>query len=105
MYQDEQGCWHILEPLVFVRQVRARQTQRPRTRRRVPAPQPDLEYIPHFVFNREHLWHVRSAWYPVDSSFPQYVRKRRFWQHFNPTFATAVHAGIYDEALAKIPQD
>jgi hypothetical protein len=95
VYFNEGGVWEILEPLTLA-------TPRPSA---ALAPQArDFEYLPHFVFNRHHLWRVRSAETAANRAFDEYVADRRFWEGFDPSFAAAVHADIFDEALVGMPR-
>jgi hypothetical protein len=95
VYFNEGGVWEILEPLALVAPARAAAAA---TYVR------DLEYVPHFVFNRHHLWRVRSPETAAARAFGEYVADRRFWEGFDPSFAAAVHADIFDEALAGMPR-
>ena len=96
VYQNEKGAWEILEPLGSVRPAA------PSRRRRSAA---DVEYLPHFVFNRHHLWRVRSPATRAGDALPSYLVERTFWAGFNPSFAIGVHEHILDLALAAMPAD
>jgi hypothetical protein len=95
VYFNEGGVWEILEPLALVAPRRGAATG-PQVR--------DFEYVPHFVFNRHHLWRVRSPEMAAARPFEEYVADRSFWDGFDPSFAAAVHADIFDEALAGMPR-
>lgn len=92
MYFNERGAWQVLEPLRLG----------PRTARAAPAAAgtPAIEYVPHFVFNRSHLWRVRAP--DADAARPLrgYLRGRRFWRSFDPSFALRVHEEIFDSLRA-----
>jgi hypothetical protein len=105
MYQDEQGCWHILEPLALGQRGQGQRRRSGAKHVQSAGTIPDVEYIPHFVCNRAHLWRVRSSEQAATRSLHDYIQDRHFWQDFNPTFATAVHESIYDEALIGMPPD
>lgn len=96
MYQSEAGAWEILDPLQFAK------TPRRRTRELAGASVP-TEYVPHFVFNADHLWLVRTPHAPHLKRFQDYWSRREFWQKFDPGFAAGVHNHIFDEALKGIP--
>lgn len=101
VYQNEGGAWEILEPHALRYQARFR--GRGPSVRRAPLIKRihDIEYIPHFVFNRDHLWRVRTQEPYAGRLFRDYVTKdRKFWKRFEPSFAATVHWSIYDEALA-----
>jgi hypothetical protein len=101
VYLDEGGSWQILEPLTSVRG----QTPRRPPNRRAPVPPVDVEYIPHYVFNRTHLWAVRSFDGPRDQDLERYLRTRAFWERFTPRFALGVHDTLFDRALYDMPDD
>jgi hypothetical protein len=88
MYRNEGGHWMALE-LVEGRQ----------GRRRGAGPR-RVEYVPYYVFNRDHLWEVmRSGEKPSLGE----VALRRRWSRLHPRFAGDVHFGIVTEALS-IPE-
>jgi hypothetical protein len=63
-----------------------------------------LEYVPHYVFNIDHLWQIHSRDFDRNAKFADYCRNRRFWSRFDPRFAAGVHNTIFDQALgARIP--
>jgi len=104
VYKNEGGAWEILEPLAL--------TAGPRSRlRRAPPRGPfatrkvdDVEYIPHFVFNRAHLWRVRTPERVAARPFREYVKEeRQFLKRFAPSFAVRVHESIFATALAGMP--
>jgi hypothetical protein len=95
VYFNEGGAWEILEPLNLAA---------PRRGAAVAPQVKDFEYVPHFVFNRHHLWRVRSTETAANRAFDEYVADRQFWEGYNPSFAAAVHADIFDEALAGMPR-
>ena len=99
MYQNEGAVWEILEPMTKV----AGRSGRART---APARQlaQNLEYIPHYVFNIDHLWQIHSRDFDRRTRFADYCYERKFWSKFDPSFAAGVHNTIYDQALkGKIP--
>jgi hypothetical protein len=103
VYFTEKGAWEILEPLAFVKM----NAQRPATKKGRDIKEEaihaaDVEYIPFFVFNRDHLWRVRSNNREAAEDFKDYIDKR-FWQGFNPSFAASAHDHIFDEALSDMP--
>lgn len=105
VYQDEAGCWQILEPLAIVAPRRVRGSRRPTRRAGTPGSHADFEYTPHFVFNRQHLWRVRAGEEEAGGPFGEYVRDREFWKGFTPSFALRVHDSIYDQALIGMSSD
>jgi len=106
MYFDEAGLWQILEPLVFLASDNRRKNP---VLKRPPLAADrlnDFEYIPHFVFNREHLWRVRTPdGSAVEPIFKDYVGDRKFWTKFNPKFAISIHESLYNEALGQLSQE
>lgn len=98
VYLNEGGAWEILEPLVHVRAPRGKQEKKTASKAKLER-RTVVEYVPHFVFNQEHLWRVRSADDQATLRFDRYLADREFWAAFDPTFATSVHNGIYDDAL------
>ena len=99
VYQTEGGGWEILEP--FASLIDSKKSAPAREKARAIALRNDVEYIPHFVFNRDHLWRVRSPdSQRKPSDLKDYLKHRdRFWTTFNPAFAAAVHNDIFDQAL------
>ncbi len=93
MYQNEGAVWEIFEPMT--------RTRRAGRSRRAAAPDPawKLEYIPHYVFNMDHLWQIHSRDFNRRALFEDYCHRRRFWNRFDPSFAASVHNTIFDEAL------
>jgi len=93
MYQNEQGYWVVLDPLLYFKQSAKAVPKRARnihTEER-------FEYVPHFVFNDAHLWAIRRN--SIDMPLLDYVNKRRFFREFDPGFAVGVHNHIFDTAL------
>ncbi|MBZ5589903.1 MAG: transglutaminase-like domain-containing protein [Acidobacteriia bacterium] len=103
MYYTEGGAWQILEPVALPNE-QLWQDLASRNVESLRAGQAaDLEYVPHFVFNRHHLWNVRTK-ESAAGTFTDYVAGRRhFWDRFDPTFAAGVHNEIFDEALKDMP--
>ena len=99
MYQNESSVWEILEPLAVVNQRRGK-SGGPAVRHTIQS----LEYIPHYVFNADHLWKIHSPHLDGAVRFPKYCAARKFWAKFDPGFALGIHNTIYDTALkGKIP--
>ncbi|HEY5914178.1 MAG TPA: hypothetical protein VJA21_26620 [Verrucomicrobiae bacterium] len=100
-YQNEGGIWEIIEPLRVVAPARAKSNARKKQ-----APAFPTEYIPHYVFNTDHLWLIRSPGFDPHCEFPDYCGRRTFWNRFDPAFAAGVHATIFDKALGDlVPPD
>jgi hypothetical protein len=99
MYQNETAVWEILEPMTAVGSPSGRRgvrSSRPQAR--------SLEYVPHYVFNTDHLWQIHSPEFNRDQGFQVYCLDREFWSKFDPSFAAGVHNTIFDQALgSKIP--
>lgn len=93
MYQNEQGHWVVLDPLLYFKQSAKAS---PKGSRGINAKE-RFEYVPHFVFNDAHLWAIRRN--DIDVSLPDYVGRRRFFKEFDPGFAVGVHNHIFDSAL------
>lgn len=99
MYQNEGAVWEILEPMTRVGG-RTDKSLSGSARRLAHK----LEYIPHYVFNTDHLWQIHSRDFNRRTLFQDYCQARRFWNRFDPRFAAGVHNTIYDRALGgKIP--
>jgi len=99
MYQNEASVWEILEPMTKVGGGSGKSRS---TRGKQPAQK--VEYIPHYVFNVDHLWQIHSRDLNKKMGFDDYCHSRRFWSKFDPSFAMGVHNSIYDLALGgKIP--
>jgi len=99
MYQNEGAVWEILEPMTKV----GGRAGKSRTGPARPVAQ-KLEYIPHYVFNIDHLWQIHSRDFDRNTQFQDYCQERRFWNKFDPSFAAGVHNTIYDQALGtRIP--
>ena len=95
MYQNEDGKWMCLEPLLLSE--KARKASRKLAGRKTIPRQVQYEYIPYFVFNDSHLWAMKN-----NADIPllnDYVRGRSFWKHFDPEYAAGVHSDIFDLTL------
>jgi hypothetical protein len=105
VYFTEGGVWEILEPLAFVslgeESVRSGKCGVVSGKAH---PVGDVEYIPFFVFNRHHLWRIRSGNRIAAGEFREYI-DNRFWSGFDPSFAAEAHDHIFDEALKEMPPD
>lgn len=104
MYQNELGAWQIFDPLSLVKQPEIINPVAPLSADthlldELEHQIHDVEYIPCFVFNPDHLWRVRSTQAIAGKSFNDYLNSRTFWKNFNPAFAASVHNFIYDQAL------
>ncbi len=97
MYQNEGGAWEILEPLRLTAAGVARASKAKTLR-----PGPLTEYIPHYVFNSDHLWRVNSRHCRPQVGLKDYVMGRSFWSKFDPSFAASVHNTIFDKALSDL---
>jgi hypothetical protein len=64
----------------------------------------DIEYVPFYVLNRDHLWRVRSRFADARAELSEYLSERKFWKGFNPSFAIKVHDHILDEALPQVSE-
>ncbi len=102
VYQNEGGAWELVEPVAATREGRRAGTAAPPRAFRPRKKSPDIEYIPHFVFNRHHLWRVRTPETAAAQALADYLRIRKdreFWQSYHPRFAAKVHWSIFDDAL------
>jgi hypothetical protein len=107
VYQTEHGVWHVLDPVSWVGGP-GRVTDGIRGHQRRPESRPltDIEYVPFYVFNRHHLWRIRSPQsLERTESLPRYLGKRSFWQHFDPAFAKSAHESIFSKAMQGISED
>jgi len=108
VYQNEGGAWEIVEPVVLVHEGCGTRSIRTAQKFRIFEKHPEIEYIPHFVFNRNHLWRVHTSEAAAAMNITDYVRARKdreFWQSYKPRFAAKVHWSIFDEALVGMPDD
>ncbi|MBZ5497445.1 MAG: hypothetical protein LAP85_13675 [Acidobacteriia bacterium] len=108
IYQNEGGAWELLEPVALVHEGRRAHPSRPARPIRLRQKHPDVEYVPHFVFNRNHVWRLHAAESAAARTLTDYVgtrKDREFWQSYKPRFAAKVHWSIFDEALAGMPDD
>lgn len=94
MYLNEAGVWEILEPLRSVAPHQAK--AKAQSAREVAQ---SMEYVPHYVFNADHLWVIHSPHTAGQPKFQDYVKQRTFWNKFDPSFAASVHNTIFDQAL------
>jgi hypothetical protein len=101
MYQNEGGVWEIIEPLLFVRlEEDAKPVYATEGTSALPTEDLDIEYLPYYVFNRSHLWRVRTCDPVIKKDFQDYIQtEREYFHKFNPGFAARVHNSIFDEAL------
>lgn len=103
MYYTEGGAWRILEPIALPNERHLQDIAGGNAESLRAGKTADVEYLPHFVFNRHHLWNVRTR-ESTAGAFADYVDGRRnFWDRFDPTFAAGVHNEIFDEALGDMP--
>jgi hypothetical protein len=100
MYQNESGAWEILEPMAAVRSKSAK-SKAPA----LPRTEGITEYVPHYVFNSNHLWLIHSRDSDSRQPFNRYCRDREFWSKFDPSFAAGVHSTIFDAALKGLVPD
>ena len=94
MYQNEAAVWEILEPMTAVGTRSGKKGIGP-----AQSQVRSLEYVPHYVFNADHLWRIHSRNVDRKTGFADYCQDRKFWRAFNPAFALGVHNTIYDQAL------
>ena len=100
MYQNEDGKWMCLEPLLLCKD--AKKASRKLAGRKTIPRQVQYEYIPYFVFNDSHLWAMKNnADIPMLSD---YLRGRSFWTDFDPEFAAGVHNDIFDLTLGDMDE-
>lgn len=97
MYQNEEAVWEILEAMTKVGTRSGKSPAESVGASRPPARK--LEYVPHYVFNVDHLWKIHSRDFNRNLQFADYCHERRFWNKFDPSFAAGVHNSIYDLAL------
>ena len=65
-----------------------------------------IEYVPHYVFNTDHLWLICSIDLDAEQEFGDYCKSREnFWNKFDPRFAASVHSTIFDAALKGMVPD
>ena len=98
MYHDEHGSWQIIEPIQYVKHVKSTGQVK---HENVDSLQ-DIEYIPHYVFNRDHLWRVRSNDLLARRDLIDYITEKKFFKKFHPAFAASVHNDIFDQSLKNV---
>lgn len=102
MYKDEGGAWEIMETVAEPTEAKTssrKPSKRATSGRPKTAKEVDLEYIPHFVLNRDHLWRVRSGTASAARPIVNYLEEREFWEGFSPAFGASVHESIVQRAL------
>ncbi len=107
MYRTESGRWMLFDPLAVTAQPKKAVVAK-NSRKKASAATDDtpmFQYIPHYVFNTDHLWSVDNS-RSKDSTFThfvkrQYKRQDDFWSKFNPKFSLGTHNTIFTEALVK----
>jgi hypothetical protein len=97
MYQNEAGIWEILEPLYVVASSKAKSRRSAKSQNA-----PQTEYVPHYVFNTDHLWRIDLRHAARHAKFLDYCQDRSFWHKFDPSFAASVHKDIFDDALGSL---
>lgn len=95
MYRSESGRWLCLEPLLLSEE--SRKTSRALRRGKPQAAAVEYEYIPYFAFNDSHMWKITRN--TIGTTMTDYIGRRRFWDHFDPEFATSVHNDLMDKTL------
>jgi predicted transglutaminase-like cysteine proteinase len=97
VYHSEQGHWLVLDPLLYFKESPpARGTESVVAHR-----EERYEYVPHFVFNDEHLWAIRRN--DIERPLLDYVCERTYFDEFEPRFLVDVHNHIFDVALRAMP--
>jgi hypothetical protein len=100
-YKKEEGIWQRVELREYRKKTPSRAT-RPGTI------SGDLEYVPIYAFNPDHLWYIQNKL--QEDTFAKYVKNREFWEGYNPTFGYSAHQGIVQSAITatafreKVPQ-
>jgi hypothetical protein len=100
-YKTEAGLWQRMELREYNRKT-------PAVAARPGTISGDLEYVPIYAFNPDHLWYVENKL--QEDTFGEYVKNRRFWKDYDPTFGYSTHQGIVQSAIAataftqKVPQ-
>ncbi len=96
MYKNERGYWTLIEPL---RMGRALADEHIPDTRELGRFAPQVEYVPHFLFNDSHLWAVKGTAERDGLDF----FLRREWTRLNPKFVGQVHMSIVEEAIGGVP--
>ena len=93
MYKSEMGRWLLLEPLETTgAKIAVKQSRRASLRA-----DEEVEYVPQFLLNDQHLWRISGPDTPQEFG---HVAARE-WSKMNPKFAGQVHQTILQEALAE----
>ena len=95
MYKRESGKWMVLEPLDLVSHRKPPKSTRIQL---LEQPSCRYHYMPHFLFNTEHLWVVDS-----NQHEPLKDIVNKVWQRMDPRFAGFVHYNIIHAALSDAP--
>jgi hypothetical protein len=99
MYKTESGRWALIEPLHTKRVDRSAAGAKLDVRVGAAA------YVPRFLFNDQHLWHVNGPGAGADGAAEQEredVELCQDWSTLHPQFAGAVHKTILNDALAGV---
>jgi len=98
MYQNEQGVWEIIEPLLYVQPAKDEAPTYLATSTVFTPPR--MSNTCHYVFNRSHLWSVRTYDSETGNDFQGYLlSKRKYFNKVDPGFATKIHNSIFQQAL------
>jgi hypothetical protein len=101
MYKSESGTWLLLEPLhlnIIHPPISQEAGQPSASTIKTKNRKLQLEYIPHFMFNSDHLWIIGAD--VEESDFRKTVS--RAWRKLNPKFVGEVHQTIINQALQDI---
>jgi hypothetical protein len=96
VYKSERGRWNIIEPL---RLGKVLSDEHLPEIKKPGQPPPQVEYVPHFLFNDSHLWAVRGT--GEKEGLDSFLRRE--WTRLNPKFAGEVHLSVIEEAIGGIP--
>jgi Transglutaminase-like superfamily len=121
MYKNELGHWVLIDPNDFTQHLVSTSKHKSKlpksiqnrivTTKQAEESPIEFSYRPYFVFNTDHLWMVANedaSWQikPRSSdtdrnsqTFKSYIEKRKFWNSFHPSFASAIHSQMVSEAL------
>lgn len=98
MYKSEAGRWLLLELFDSNRAIITERTSKRSSKSKLLNPSDRIEYIPFFLFNKDHLWRVEHPKHP--RQLQEVLSKD--WHKLNPKFVGEVHKSILNEALAAI---
>lgn len=95
MYKNERGHWSLIEPLCMGKALDDEHIPEARLLGQLT---PQVEYVPQFLFNDDHLWAVKGT---AEIEGLRLFLSRE-WSRLNPKFAGQVHMSVIQEAIGGV---